>query len=78
MHPKVDEERLSLGMAFLDEGYGALDVVVDIHLRPRTIERSVVVIAVLAQERGVGDHVVGQMPFAVMGGGIARLLQKAR
>ena len=77
VHPEVDEERLSLGVAFFDERDGALDIVVDEHLGTRAIERPVVVVTVLAEERRVWDHVVGQMPFAVMSGGIARFLQEA-
>lgn len=78
VNPKVYEKRLTLGMAFLDEGNGALDVVMDVHLRPGTVEGSIIVKPVFGQERGIGDHVVGEMPFAIMGGGIPGLFKKTR
>ncbi len=65
-------------MAFLDEGNGALYVVMDVHLRPGTVESSIIVKPVFGEERGIGNHVVCEMPFAIVGGGIPGLFQKTR
>jgi hypothetical protein len=48
---------------------------VDRHLFPGAVESAVLVVTVLARQRGVGDHVVGQVPLTEVGGRIACLLK---
>ena len=77
VNPEVDEKGFSLAVARLNEINGVLGILVNRHLLARAIESAIGVVAIFAGERGVGDHVVGEVPFSKVGGGIACLLQKA-
>ena len=48
------------------------------HLLARAVESAVFVVAVDTGNWGVGDHVIGEVPLAVVGGGVASFLQEPR
>ena len=71
VNPQVDEERLLRAMALLDEGDGVARVLVHRHLFAGAVEGAVLVVAVLARQRRIRDHVVREMPLAEVSRGIA-------
>ena len=74
--PEIDEEGLPRCDGFFDEGVGVHGVFVDGHLLAGTIEGAVFVVAILGGSGRIGDHVIGEVPFTVVGGGVAGLLEE--
>ena len=69
--PKVNEKRLLITMARLDELNRISSVFVNRHLFARTIERAVLIVAIRGGHGRIRDHVVGQVPLAKMRRAIA-------
>ena len=78
MDPEVDEEWPALRLGLLKKGDRSGRVIVHGHLLPGAIEGSVVVITVGTRQGCIGNHVIGEMPLAVMGGHVPGLPKDAR
>ena len=75
MDPEIDKEGLTRRNRFFNEGIRMHRVFVDRHLLAGAIKSTVFVIAILSRSGRIGNHVISEVPLAIMGSRITRFLK---